>query len=58
MRGRIGIGPADEKEIRIFNHVVSWSHTSTKLEADQRHAETVILELMKEVGANFRSRLE
>ncbi len=39
MRGRLGPGKEDDKEMRILNRVVTWNNSGISIEADQRHAE-------------------
>jgi len=45
IRGRLGSGPKDDKEIRILNRVVRWTPEGLTYEADQRHAEIIVEEL-------------
>jgi hypothetical protein len=45
VRGRLGGGAENDKEMRILNRVVRWTPDGLTWEADQRHAEILIREL-------------
>jgi hypothetical protein len=45
VRGRIGPGNNDEKEIRLLNRVFEWKDEGIYVEADQRHAEILVKDL-------------
>ena len=40
--GKIGPEPEDNKSMRLLNRVVEWGRDAIYLEADQRHAETIV----------------
>jgi hypothetical protein len=50
MRGILGRGREDEKEIRLLNRIIRVTPAGVEIEADQRHAE-IIIEQMKMTGA-------
>ena len=45
VRGRIGPGDKDEKEIKSLNRIFEWSEKGIYVEADQRHAEILVRDL-------------
>ena len=42
VRGMLGPGPRDDKEISILNRIVSWGNEGIEYEADPRHREIVL----------------
>ena len=42
LRGRLGPGPNDDKEVRLLNRVIYWDTEGIKYEPDQRHSEIMI----------------
>ena len=46
MRGLLGPDPSDLKQITVLNRVVTWNKDNITYEADQRHAEILIKELL------------
>ena len=52
VRGRLGPGEQDDKEIRILNRVVQWTEEGIWYEPDPRHAEIIF----KELGIRSGSR--
>ena len=45
-RGRIGPEPKDEKSMRLLNRVFEWTSEGIIIEADNRHAELIIKDLV------------
>ena len=45
VKGRLGPGKSDMKQMRVLNRVVEWKENSICYEADQRHAEIISEEL-------------
>ena len=45
IRGRLGSGKLDQKEIRILNRIVRWTPRGIEYEADQRHAEIIVRDM-------------
>eukprot|EP00959_Pyramimonas_sp_CCMP1952_P374745 7848401-Pyramimonas_sp.AAC.1 len=50
VRGRLGPGEEDMKAIRILNRIIEWTKEGLRYEADQRHAEIIVKELVLESG--------
>ena len=62
VKGRLGPGDGDQKEMRVLNRVIEWTPNGIKYEADQRHAEIIYQELgLKESskrGSDPRNKAE
>ena len=51
IRGRLGGGEKDDREIRVLNRIVRWTQAGIRIEADPRHVE-VLLNQMRLADAN------
>ena len=54
-RGRLGPTDKDDKEIRILNRIITWTDEGILYEADQRHAEIIIMEMNLKSNSVFVS---
>ena len=45
LKGIIGPGKEDQKEMRVLNRVVTWDEHGLRYEADQRHVEILVNQL-------------
>ena len=52
IRGRLGPVVQDDNTIRILNRIVAWDDEGITLEADQRHAELIVKDV---VGDNSKA---
>lgn len=50
LRGVLGPGPKDDKQITILNRIVTWTRDSLTFEADNRHADIIVRTLLGESG--------
>ena len=49
--GRLGPGPADDKEASVLNRIVRWTESGFEYEADPRQAEKLLEELISSMGS-------
>ena len=51
-RGRLGPGVNDQKFVRIPNRIITWNKDKIQFEADQRHAEIIVKQLVFKGSSN------
>eukprot|EP00969_Alexandrium_andersonii_P233792 10323213-Alexandrium_andersonii.AAC.1 len=54
VEGRLGGGPSDLQEVKLLNRIIRWTPGGLLYEADPRHAEQLLRDMLKSECSGVR----